>query len=149
MPATLIVIDMQVSFPAACEPNVVIAVTREIMEAKQRGEPIILVEYKGCGPSHSEFYNILKGYPYKSHICKSDDDGSREILRAIRRRKFDHSELRICGVNFDCCVKHTVEGLLHQSPHSRITVVKSACGSEWDVDVNEYEKHPNLNMVKS
>ena len=146
---TLIVIDMQASFPAACDPNTIIAVTHEIVVAQQQGRPIVLVEYKNCGPSHSGFYKLLQGYAHKSHIHKPADDGSKEILRAIRRRKFDEKQLRVCGVNSDCCVRVTVEGLLTRAPSSKITVIKSACGTEynsgsWD---QYYCNHPNLALV--
>ena len=79
MPATLVVIDMQAAFEAACDPDVVIAVTEEILATKQKGGAIVLVEYHECGPSHTGFYRLLRNYHSKSRIHKREDDGSQEI----------------------------------------------------------------------
>lgn len=149
MPATLVVIDMQESFPASMEPDVIIGVTQEIVTTKTKGGAIVLVEYHQCGPSHSGFYKILKDYPNKSCIKKRDDDGSMEILRAIRRRGFNENWLRVCGVNADCCVARTVQGFLERSPDSHVDVVKSACGFAYESDWTDwpYVSHQNLTLV--
>lgn len=147
MPATLVVIDMQAAFDAACNPNVVIAVTEEIVAAKHKGAPIILVEYANCGPSHNGFYRLLRNYDKKSRIGKRDDDGSVEIIRAIRRRGFNDRWLRVCGVNADCCVAATVSGLLERLPGSHVDLVKSACGTFRKFDWRSYIRHENLTLV--
>ena len=147
MPATLVVIDMQEAFPAACDPNVIIGVTQEIVTTRTKGGAIILVEYQNCGPSHSGFYKLLKNYRHKSRIHKRDDDGSLEILRAIHRRGFNDKWLRVCGVNSDCCVAATIRGLLDRSPESHVDVVKSACGTFRNTDWRTYIRHANLKLV--
>lgn len=148
MPATLVVVDMQQSFDAACDPDVVIGVTQEILFAKQKGGAVILVEYHNCGNTHSGFSRLLRNYPYKSRIRKRDDDGSQEVLRAIRRRGFNQQWLRICGVNADCCVYATIQGFLHRLPHAHIDVVKDACGTfDRKFDWRSYIRHPNLVLV--
>jgi len=142
----LVVVDMQEFFEAACHPDVIIGVTQEIVLAKQKKFPIILLEYEGCGKSHDGFSSLLRNYPWKARVKKGDDDGSQEIVRAIRRRGFNDRKLRLCGVNADCCVFATVEGLLKRLD-TKIEVVKQACGWEYDFDWRQYLRHPNLKLV--
>lgn len=147
MPATLVVVDMQEAFEAACEPDVIIGVTQEILRTKQRGGAIIIVEYRDCGDTHSGFSKLLRNYPHKARIRKRDDDGSLEVLRTIRRRGFNDQWLRVCGVNSDCCVCATVIGLLERT-NANIDVVKEACGTfDQDFDWRSYIRHPNLELV--
>jgi nicotinamidase-related amidase len=144
---TLIVVDMQAFFDTACDPDVIIGVTEEILEARRQKRAVILLEYDGCGRSHEGFANLLKNYPRKARIRKKDDDGSLEVIRTLRRRAFPDTRLRICGVNADCCVCATVWGLLCKLDHSQIEGVKKACGWENDFDWREYFRHPNLKLV--
>ncbi len=147
MPYTLVVIDMQPEFHAANHPNTIIAVTREIITAVRNSSPIVIVEYRECGPTHPAFLHILKDYKLKSRIKKPQDDGSKEVLRTLSRRKF-YKNLRICGVNRDCCVKATVDGLLYSSLRSKIEVVKDACGGmNPSYDWNTFLKHDNLTLI--
>lgn len=147
MLSTLVVVDMQECFEAACYPSVIIGVTQEIVLARQKRSPIILLEYEGCGKSHEGFSSLLRNYPWKARIRKGDDDGSNEIIRVIRRRGFNNSTLRLCGVNSDCCVYATVEGLLKRLEDTKIEVVKEACGCEYGFDWRNYFRHPNLKLV--
>ena len=151
MPATLVVVDMQPEFEAANEPNVLVAVAREILEAKRNKWPIVVVEYRGgfnLAETHQGLRSLLKGYSKKARIGKDDDDGSMEVVRAIRRRKFNEKTLRICGVNTDCCVAATVNGLLGRS-QANLQIVKDACG--WDrsfqFDWRHFYKHPRIRLV--
>jgi len=145
---TLIIVDMQPVFRASREPNTIIAVTHEIFMAKQNNHAILIVEYARSGKSHTGFDHLLKGYPHKSRIKKWDDDGSKEVIRALIRRKFPTNLLRVCGVNTDCCVFETVTGLLCRLGKTKIEIVKKACNSEsTDFDWRGYYKHPNLRLV--
>lgn len=127
---TLVVVDMQPCFEASNDPNTIIAVTNEIMVAKQNNDAIIMVEYDSSGRSHCGFDAILKDYYYKSKITKKNDDGSKEIIRALKRRKFPARILRVCGVNTDCCVFDTVLGLLNGLKNTKIELVKKACNTD-------------------
>lgn len=151
MPATLVVVDMQPEFDAACCPDVIVGVAREIMEAKRKKWPVVFLEYlpkENIGETHYGLLSLLKGYSRKARIGKTDDDGSYEALRAIRRRKFPEKTLRVCGVNTDCCVASTVLGFLDRT-ESEIHVVKDAC--EWDnhfqFDWRQFLKHPRIKLV--
>ena len=148
MPATLVIVDMQPVFTASTNPNTVIAVTHEIVTAIQKRHAIMIVEYASSGRTHSGFDLLLKGYPHKARISKWGDDGSREVVRALDRREFPKNNLRVCGVNADCCVFETVIGLLSRLRNSKIEVVKKACNSaDPNFNWNCYYKHPRLRLV--
>ena len=148
MPATLVIVDMQPSFTASTDPNTIIAITHEIIAAKQQKDAILIVEYQGSGRTHSGFDNILRGYPHKARIKKNDDDGSTEIIRALNRRNFPQKTLRVCGVNTDCCVLETIVGLLRKLQKTKVEVVKQGCNTAFSgFDWRCYYKHPNLRLV--
>ena len=152
MPITLIVVDMQPSFEAANEPNTIVGVTREILEAKRRKWGIVFLEYKPTdemGRTHEGFSSLIKGYRHKARVTKDDDDGSLEVVKALRRRGFAQHTLRICGVNTECCVTETVSGLLVRLERVQIEVVKDACDSEWskNYDWRSFLKHPRITIV--
>ena len=149
MPATLVVVDMQPDFSAANNPSVIVGVTREILEAKRKKSGIIFLEYSDTGRTHEGFSSLIKGYRHKARVTKDDDDGSLEVVKALRRRGFGSRTLRICGVNVDCCVFDTVNGLLHRLEQVQIQVVKDACGSEWDTgfDWRTFTKHRRITLV--
>lgn len=146
---TLVVVDMQSTFKAALNIDVIVGVSREIVETKARNGAIIIVEYAGCDSTHQGILNLLAGYRDKARVIKRDDDGSAEILSVLRRRGFYGGHLRVCGVNTDCCVAATVDGLLSRDLGMRVDVVKSAC--EWAgkkrFDWRQYKRHPNLALV--
>lgn len=149
MPATLIVVDMQPDFSAANDPSVIVGVTREILEAKRKNSGIIFLEYSDTGRTHEGFSSLIRGYRHKARVTKDDDDGSLEVVKALCRRGFGKRTLRICGVNADCCVFDTVNGLLGRLDQVQIQVVKDACGSEWskDFDWRTFTKHPRITLV--
>lgn len=148
MPSTLVVIDMQDDFEAANQPDCVVGVTKEILLAKQRRDNIVFVEYIGCSPTHNGLLDLLKNYSNKARIKKSEDDGSREIIKVLKRRNFRSKKLRICGVNADCCVWDTVFGLLKRLKGTQIEVVKDACGwSGYNQDWRTYFKDKNLRLI--
>jgi nicotinamidase-related amidase len=151
MPTTLVVVDMQPEFDAANVPDVIVGVTKQILEAKKKRWPIVIVEYlpkDDIGETHGGLLSLLKGYNKKARIGKVDDDGSLEIVRALRRRKFTEKTLRVCGVNTDCCVAATVLGLLDRI-EGEVEVVKDAC--EWDnnfqYDWRQFFKDPRIRLV--
>jgi nicotinamidase-related amidase len=149
MPAkTLVIVDMQPIFEASRNPNTVIAVAHEIIVARQNNHPVIFLEYAKSGSTYDGFGSLLKNYPHKSRIKKNDDDGSKEVIRALNRRNFPMQILRICGVNTDCCVHSTITGLLRHLDDVKIEVVKNACNSETkNFNWSYYYKHPNLRLI--
>ena len=148
-PYTLVVVDMQPSFKAACNLDVIVNVAKEITIARENNQPILFVEYEGCGSTHESLTNLVKGYKQKSTIMKYYDDGSKEILQAIDRRKFNYDRLRVCGVNIDCCIWSTVVGLIDCTWDMIVEIVKQACNwsEDYKFDWRKYFKHPNVKLV--
>lgn len=121
---TLVVIDMQEEFEAANCPKTIAACQREIRAAIGRDDPIIFVEYGDKAPPIKGYPSIppvtlpaltdlTKGYDHAHTVVKFDNSGTPEVIKTIR----DHDlpcDLRICGVNANCCVRLTVEGLRKQ-----------------------------------
>ena len=147
MRPTLVVIDMQTTFRASFKPSVVVGVTTEIIKAKEKLLPIVVVEYKNCHPTHKALLDLLKNYPHKARITKSGDDGSSEVIRTLRRRGFNQDYIRVCGVNTDACVWATAEGLLKKLRYAQIEVVKSACATEFDFNWRRYFKHRRMILI--
>lgn len=146
---TLVVVDMQPHFDAARNPNVVASVTREIIKTILSDGSVIFLEYEGCGPTIPALFDLTKGYRKRSRIQKPDDDGSKEVKSCLKRREFDDNYIRVCGVNAECCVYSTIEGLLKRLPTSKVEVVKDACG--WYNNMpnwRDYLRHPNLSLVE-
>ena len=145
---TLVIVDMQPIFKASRNPDTIIAVTNEIITARKNNDAVMFVEYRGSGRTHTGFNSLIRGYEHKATIRKQKDDGSQEIINALRRRNFPTQTLRICGVNTDCCVWSTVWGLLNRMSYTKIEVVKNGCHCE-DIyfDWRSFLKHPNLRLV--
>ena len=126
MSTTLIVVDMQEDFEASNEPAVVAGVCNQIFLAKQRRSGIVFLEYAGSERTHPGLLELVKGYPFVARAWKSNDDGSMEALREIRKRGFNESRLRVCGVNACYCVKDTAYGLLGRS-NAIVEIAAGAC----------------------
>lgn len=147
MPYTLVVVDMQDEFDAALNPSVVIGVTKEILRAIKTNSPVLFLEYKNCGPTHRGLLDLVKGYPRKARITKAGDDGSLEAIKAVQRKEWPFRHMRVCGVNTDCCVWSTVEGILKRTENTQVEVVKEACGTCIRFDWRQYIRHPQLRLV--
>lgn len=151
MPATRIVIDAQPFFDAANTPDFVVGLTAELLQAKQEGAHVLFVEYRDSGRTHQSVLNLLRGYPRKRRLVKQADDGSREIARVLLDHAIPRDVLRVCGVNSDCCVLSTVNGLRGRLPQTQIQVVKSACARDpaWErpFDWRSYNGHRNVRVV--
>jgi nicotinamidase-related amidase len=149
-PATRVVIDMQPTFAASNDPDVIIGVVKEILEAIREDAPILIVQYLGSGPTHRGLMNLVKKYKKSVKIYKQDNDGGKEIVRTIRKHRYSEQHLRVCGVNTDCCVLETVRSLLDLLKESKIEVVKNACGTEHNYgsfNWKTYPLHSNLKLV--
>lgn len=110
MKTPLIIIDMQPFFGSSKRP--LKAVLKQIDLAKEAGNPIILVEYDGCGPSYTEILTRLVGYKDTIRVLKNRDGGGGEIIREAETHGIDVSQkVRVVGVNRSYCVFQTVIGM--------------------------------------
>ena len=129
MPTSLVIVDMQQNFPAANEPSAILGAAKEIERAKKRKAGIVFLEFQNLDPTHEVYRKLLKDYPYLVRTRKSEMDGSEQVLRALRRKKFDVDRIRVCGVNSCHCVRATVDGLLLRSD-AKIEVSTKACACD-------------------
>lgn len=129
---TLVVVDMQADFRAANGERVVKNCQREINQAVQDGAGIIFLEYSGYEATKKELYDLVDGYARAWTAIKYHDDGSEEAASLIRTHKLDKVNIKVCGVNTDCCVKSTVSGLTSRLPNPTINVIADACDSDWN-----------------
>lgn len=138
----LIIIDMQRTYLAS---NLIVQnVCNRIIEAKERHEIIVLVEYRcfacrdnepcwnrGKCNTHRKIINLIQDYENLIEVQKEDIDGSDEIIEALEEAsEVFPRNVNICGVNTGCCVRHTVEGLVEKCPNVNFTLLLDACNDD-------------------
>jgi hypothetical protein len=128
---TLAIVDMQWYFGASRKASVIAACKREINKAMKARAGILFVEYANCRSTISSLKKMTRdaGYTKAITVTKSDDDGSREILNAIRASKFNDKKIKVAGVNTCYCVQSTVQGLSQGSKRPAIEVIADACNA--------------------
>jgi len=126
MKRTLVIVDMQRSFPTSLIPRVVEACTREVIKAKNRGDAILLVEYEEHGTTNKAITNPIRTYSKKLRVIKPCDDGSHFIREAIQAAGFPNKYLTFCGVNSECCIALTVEHTSILFPETKLVIVADA-----------------------
>ena len=118
----LLIIDMQPFFDAVNNNRILISnIVNEIKRAKQLHNQIMFVTYNGCGPIASALVNAVRNFEKVQFVTKDKTSGGTEVLFAIKKRK----NLRVCGVETDVCVKHTVTDIAKKYPQKyKIQLVK-------------------------
>ena len=140
---TLAVIDMQDQFlnrfeeMDQCNQRVFDNCKNEIAKAISDNANILFVEYEEYGPTNSELLDLVNDSSYElfNQIIKVDDNGSREIAKAIKTLSLPKEKIKICGINTEYCVYATVKGLLQAMRKSKIEVLTDACDSPWDHEI--------------
>jgi nicotinamidase-related amidase len=125
---TLIVVDMQETFRASTRDRVRKNCLREIEKAVKDDAHIIFLEYQHSGATLPELTKNLHTKCYFK--TKSEDDGSSEVEGLVHLKKLP-KHFKVCGVNTDCCVRSTVQGLTARFPMATIDVIGDACDSDW------------------
>jgi nicotinamidase-related amidase len=122
---TLIIIDLQSEFAAACGNKPLINnVKKEIEHAKKLNNHIMFVRYSGAGRIIRSLKEAVKHYDNVSVITKQGQDGWREVLASLPKR----NHLRFCGVNTDQCVYDTVCSIAKRYDR-KIEVVANGCAT--------------------
>lgn len=122
-PYVLCIIDMQpVGFNNS---NLIIEnVLQLVREAVVDKAFIVIAQFKRCGETHINIINEIQKYPYKKYVWHNKNDKSKpiqEVLKNIFVR-----QMKVCGVNTECCVIETVHGLTKKF-HIPIKVIEKAC----------------------
>lgn len=146
----LVIVDMQPHFPAARDESTINGCLMQIGLWRERGWPIVVLEYEGCGPTDARIDAALAGYDNFRRLTKPRDDGSAEVLKGCRSLDFAPDLFRICGVNINACVQSTVRGLMEKSPAVRLEIVTDACndGGSGRVFIG-YPRSPLLHIASS
>jgi len=134
MSYTLIIVDMQACFSASTKKTVQRNCQIEIRKAIKNNANIVFLEFEGYGPTLSSLTDIVADANYSKNYraIKPINDGSESVLSLLRKKKLPRTNFRVCGVNTDCCVYSTVEGLdVKISKNLKIEVVSKACGSQY------------------
>ena len=113
----LIVIDMQPDYYADRNRNLMKAVKREIKAAVKRKALIIFVEYPQEPDSSRTYKSLTDLAKNVDHffILKNCVNGTKAIVKftsdmGINLSRF--KRIRVCGVEANCCVEATVQGLM-------------------------------------
>lgn len=126
---TLVVVDMQPMFDAANGKRVREECLKAILKAIEINAPIIFLEFNDYDHTHGELTKPCMGNHYV--MTKYTDDGSPEVYDTVLKYKLPRN-FRVCGVNTDCCVHATVNGLSARFPNTSIEVIAAACDSDWN-----------------
>jgi nicotinamidase-related amidase len=148
----LVIIDMQPEFCYAAK-SIIPQVVKAIEKAKKEQKEILLIEYAYKDSSHTRTYReilqTVSTYKNKKVVYKYSDDGSKEIMQILEKRKVI---IDVCGVNLGACVRSTVKGLLRNTNIQRINILKKAVNDEWGVTSElrwfKYPKRKNLKIVE-
>jgi nicotinamidase-related amidase len=143
---TLVVVDMQPHFNAANGRRIIKNCKRELNKAMSVHAAIVFVEYFGSFPTVKELTNVTKHYHRVYTTYKHVDDGSEQVEQLISDWHLAAKKVRVCGVNTDCCVWATVNGLTSRLPRSTIEVVADACDSDYNhaVGLDRMSKMENV-----
>lgn len=106
---TLVIVDMQYFFEDTAG-RCLDGVLKEIELAKERGAPIVILEYAldAGEETFKEIHDAIGGYKLVTTALKWNDGGGKELWRAIAKKGWDHSHLRFTGVNRCYCVYATI-----------------------------------------
>src|SRR5579885_320434 len=138
---------MQPVFGVKAGSRVALNCQREIAVACLEGADILFVEYSGCGNTIPELRETAMSHARTFFVEKDEDDGSDRIQSTIRKHNLKSSHIKVIGVNTDCCVYRTVQGLTARLPMSTIEVVADACDSDFS-HINGLAKIASLGGVR-
>lgn len=129
MPYTIVVIDLQRKFTAACKKSVIQNSKHLLFQAMEDNADIVFLEYAGFGRTNSSLTNLCDDYHSTYYLRKGDCSGAEEIKSLKDGFKLQTQHFKICGVNTDQCVQHTVIDLSVLFPESVIEIIAPACGT--------------------
>jgi len=102
---TLCIVDMQAKFTAS--KQCLDEVCHQVRLAKRRKAGIVILEFRGEGPTLSPIKNLLRSYKRKIYKKKAFDAGGDVLLKAAKVMNFPTNKVRFVGVNRSYCVYDT------------------------------------------
>lgn len=147
---TLVLVDVQPPFLAACkDPYLIASIVRQVELAVRCGWAIVLIEAKpwAYGATTEVVTDLLKGKYERFNSCsKEGDDGSLAVLDSCRRLGYPDRFFRVAGVLVGACVKKTAWGLANGQPACLVRVIKEACGTNGDTNTawTDFEIGPRV-----
>ncbi|HMP53437.1 MAG TPA: isochorismatase family protein [Candidatus Melainabacteria bacterium] len=155
--ATLVVVDMQVFFPATRREATVDGAVELLRWALANNLAVVFLEHRGWGETLPRLMQVVEeagaaGEALCSIKGKRTWDGSAEVEEVVRRRGFPEGQFFACGVNTHECVLDTVTGLSKRFPGSSINVVREACNCETHLPWSQFRqskvlRHTSLETV--
>ena len=148
----LVIIDMQYGFATAQHQGTINNCIRQIAKAIKAEMPIIIVEYTNCNKTVKPIRQALRGYRHKHTVKKSTDDGSRNIMKLVKRKLCHIDKFIVCGVNIGACVADTVYGLAI-GYDMEVDVIKNACNDRGFSKIEIFEMfnifylHQNVSVI--
>lgn len=152
MKHTLFVIDMQdyflTSWSDAERKELVRAVRAQMRESMYAFQPIVLVEYTGCGRTTDELFDIVDEYSHVHILRKHTNGGGTKLAQYVAKHNLPEA-IKIVGINTDFCVLESVTGLVEQLPTAKVEVISKACDSPYDHrgGLRQLRKLANVNVV--
>lgn len=137
----LLVVDMQPRWSTSNNLELQKEIQQLILWSMFHGCPIMFVEYRPAAlklpTEYSTQESLMKlvrneGYDRYKVIPKAKVNGTREILEACAFVGYPTNRILVTGVDANCCVFQTVEGIAHKKPDSTIKVIRNACRASKD-----------------
>lgn len=125
----LVVIDMQECYVKKYQKKLIANAVKEIRKAKKKKWVIFVVEIKGGGATIQPIEDEMYGYELAIRVKKTMPSGAVVLKKHFNHLSLQLKEIVVCGVYTDCCVKHTVHGLLKKLKEPIIKVIKKACSN--------------------
>ena len=138
MSQPLIIIDAQHQFLDTDHYNNCIkGIIKQIKLAKRRNDYIIFVEYvnsrkriinkqPSSDPTIQSILSQVSNYKKVLYVYKVDDNGGREVVHTLRKKRIPRSNVRVCGAYASFCVAQTTDVMAKKLKRSKILLMKKA-----------------------
>jgi len=153
VPYVLVVVDVQPGFDTA--KDVIDPVCKLVIKAIADGMPIVILEFDPTrfDDTYTQVTDLCKGYNKTLVVTKDMDDGSEEVISALRNAGYKYPRILLCGVNFEFCVFATAVGLANGLEDTTVVVDTEAVhGPYYDAEDPSYwdslQQRYNKNGVK-
>ena len=143
---SLVIVDVQSSFGPYTK-KMIDSIVNLIEQFRLREDPIFVVKLTDCGRVHERIRKAVASYRRLIEVYKDDEDGSREIMAAMRKRKFRTRKFLVCGVNFEACVKETARGLISRNKNHIVNIHLESTNADKDVRPTKKTRRKNLSYI--